>query len=278
VSGPLEGPERDAARERVRSLGRASAARGEPTAWFDRVYKDAGGDPTLVPWADLRPHPALAELLAAPGATDGVRRALVVGCGLGHDAEAVVAAGVDDVLAFDVSPEAVAWARRLHPESRVRYEVADLLAPPPSWRGAFDLVVESTTLQALPPDARAGAFRAIADALAPRGRLFLATRVREEGEVVEGPPWPPTLAEVERGFSGLAWERGPVVGVDPGERRGNASTRGLPSTPSSAFGRLDRSGQAGSAGRAMKPFDSREPRRSLGSPSLRADLEGSELG
>jgi SAM-dependent methyltransferase len=216
AGGPLEGPERDAARERVRALAREALARGEPTAWFERVYRAAGGDPTLVPWADLRPHPALAAFLARPGALDGVRSALVVGCGLGHDAEAVAAAGVARVLAFDVSPAAVEWARRLHPESRVRYEVADLLAPPDAWNRAFDLVVESTTLQALPPGERPRAFRAIADALAPRGRVFLATRVREAGEDVGGPPWPPTLGEVERGFPGLAWEEGPVVATDEG--------------------------------------------------------------
>jgi ketosteroid isomerase-like protein len=45
------------------------------------------------------------------------------------------------------SPTAIAAARRRFPGSVVRYQTADLLDPPPPWQQAFDLVVESLTLQ-----------------------------------------------------------------------------------------------------------------------------------
>src|SRR5438105_2697348 len=146
----------DDARARVQALARGALEKGEPTAWFEALYREASGDASRVPWADLAPNAALAAWAANPRALLGTRDAVVVGCGLGHDAEFLAAKGLA-VTAFDVSPSAIEWARRLHPRSSVRYEVADLFALPPSLFGAFDLAVEVYTLQALPRAARAGA-------------------------------------------------------------------------------------------------------------------------
>src|ERR1017187_7080256 len=77
------------------------------------------------------------------------RGALVVGCGLGEDAEYIARLGYA-TTAFDIALTAIAAARSRFPGSPVEYQVADLLAPPPWWSHAFALVVESTTLQALP--------------------------------------------------------------------------------------------------------------------------------
>jgi hypothetical protein len=43
------------------------------------------------------------------------------------------------------------------PEELVDYVVADALAPPAEWAGAFDFVLGSYTLQVLPPGLRAAA-------------------------------------------------------------------------------------------------------------------------
>jgi ubiquinone/menaquinone biosynthesis C-methylase UbiE len=77
----------------------------------------------------------------------------VVGCGLGDDAEYVAGRGFDTV-AFDISASAIRAARRRYPDSAVHYVTADLLDPPGEWERAFDLVVESLTLQALPDPRR----------------------------------------------------------------------------------------------------------------------------
>src|SRR5262245_29688359 len=95
--------QKEAARERVRALAAESVAAGEPTAWFEALYREAGSDAARIPWADMEANPALAAWAATPGALDGVRRAVVVGAGLGHDAEFLAARGLD-VTAFDVSP------------------------------------------------------------------------------------------------------------------------------------------------------------------------------
>src|SRR5262249_300767 len=51
------------------------------------------------------------------------------------------------VVAFDISPTAIDGARGRFPGSAVDYTPGDLLNPPASWRGAFDLVVEIYTVQ-----------------------------------------------------------------------------------------------------------------------------------
>jgi SAM-dependent methyltransferase len=215
----------EAARERAQRLARASLEQGAPTAWFEALYRQAGGDTAQIPWADLQANPALDAWIADPASLSGVRTAAVVGCGLGHDAEALAAKGLD-VLAFDVSAEAVAWAKRLHPGTRVRYEVGDLFALPTAWRGRFDLVVEVYTIQALPARVRAPAVASILGLLAPGGRLFLFTRVRDDGpgsspvdELLAGPPWPLGRRELSGYVAGLAPLVPLVEAADPTDAR-----------------------------------------------------------
>src|SRR5262245_20987495 len=116
---------KDEARARVRKMAQQALAEGNATAWFERLYAEAGDDASVVPWADLTANHAFADWVLRPGSLVGVKTAAVVGCGLGHDAELLASRGVR-VTAFDLSASAIAWARRLHPASPVRYEIADL--------------------------------------------------------------------------------------------------------------------------------------------------------
>jgi formyltetrahydrofolate-dependent phosphoribosylglycinamide formyltransferase len=101
------GPPPDPLRARVRALAQDSLRRDAPTAWFETLYAEAGADATRIPWADLAPNPDLVAWTARPGALAGARTAVVVGCGLGHDAEHLARHGLD-VTAFDIAPSAVA--------------------------------------------------------------------------------------------------------------------------------------------------------------------------
>ena len=121
-----------------------------------------------MPWAEFAPSRRLVSALAGVGGG----RALVIGCGLGDDAEHVASLGFTTV-AFDVSPTAIAAARQRFQRSPVEYVAADLLSPPPSWAGAFNLVVEVYTLQVLTGAARRLAFARIAQMVAPGGRLLV---------------------------------------------------------------------------------------------------------
>ena len=182
-------------RDEMRRLAQQSIERGDATGWFEELYQRASGAWGRVPWADLVANPYLVEWLDSPAALDGGKHCLVVGCGLGDDAEALSAAGFD-VVAFDVASTAIDACRSRWTASRVAYEVADALAPPRAWVGRFDLVFESYTLQVLPPAARAIATAALASLVAPRGRLLVLCRARDRDEPENQLPWPLTRDEL----------------------------------------------------------------------------------
>jgi len=187
---------REDARARIDALTGAKGGKADDRlAWFNTVYVQASGDPAAVPWADLAPKRALLDWLARnPGAG---RTAIDIGCGLGDNAEALAAAGYQ-TTAFDLAPDAIDWARRRFPQSRVDYHAADLFALPGSWHGGFDLVHESYTVQALDGDLRQRSVPAIAALVAPGGRLVFFNRTRAEGTEADGPPWPVMPSEWRR--------------------------------------------------------------------------------
>jgi 2-polyprenyl-3-methyl-5-hydroxy-6-metoxy-1,4-benzoquinol methylase len=182
-------PHRQAAQE----LASQYLNRGDAIAWFDALYRQAKGQTAAIPWANLRPNPALARWLKT--AQVPAKRALVIGCGLGDDAELLASQGYS-VTAFDIAPEAIRWARQRFPNSKVDYRAADALHPPAEWTHQFDLVVEIYTLQALPEPLRMQAIPTIAATVAPNGQLFLYCRARDESDPPGQIPWPLTAREV----------------------------------------------------------------------------------
>jgi SAM-dependent methyltransferase len=167
----------------------------DPTGFFEPLYVAAaeGGDP--VPWDRGGPHPLIDEW--ARDVDGGSRSAIVVGAGLGVDAELLAERGFA-VVAFDVSPTAVAITRERFPDSAVDYCVANLLEPPPEWTHGFDLVVESLTVQSMPVELHAPATENVARMVAPGGLLLVVATARDEADgPVDGPPWPLTRREVE---------------------------------------------------------------------------------
>lgn len=173
-----------------------SIAAGDPTGWFEELYAAAAAGRAAVPWDRGEPSPYLTAWAQARSLRGDGRRAIVVGCGLGDDAEFFAGLGFLTV-AFDISPTAIASAQRRFPGSAVQYEVADVLAPPAAWHQAFDLVVESLILQALPDPPRRDAIVRIGGLVAPGGTLIAVTRAREPEEAVDGPPWALTRTEID---------------------------------------------------------------------------------
>ncbi|WP_413450190.1 methyltransferase domain-containing protein [Georgenia phoenicis] len=164
-----------------------------PTAWFERLWSAARRGEVTTPWDRTEPHPALASW-ARPADGPG-RTAVVVGCGLGADAEHLARLGYT-TTAFDISASAVAAAGARNPGSPVRYAVADLLDLPAAWAGAFDLVVEIYTVQAVSRDVREALVDGVRSLVAEGGTLLVVQAATEEPDD-EGPPWPLTRAELE---------------------------------------------------------------------------------
>lgn len=164
----------------------------ESAAEFERIYAQVGDDLDLVPWAALAPHPRLVAWLASSAPRSG--RALVIGCGLGDDAEAVGGHGLD-VTAFDASTTAIGWCHRRFPESAVAYRVDDLFDLPREWLHRFDVVIEINTVQSIPPGRQVAAIEVIAGTVAAGGQLFSRCLAREPHEPAPSRPW--ALSRVE---------------------------------------------------------------------------------
>lgn len=183
-------------RERVKELAHEFLERGDHKGWFDALYREAEGDPSHIPWADVEPTIFLVEWFNQNEIKGEGKRALIVGCGLGDDAEFVASFGFN-VTAFDISPSAVEWCKRRFPETKVSYMVADLFNTPDEWKEEFDLIVEINTLQAMPSPFRIDAMKCLPQLLADEGLLLVITRGRETEETIDGPPWSLSKEELQ---------------------------------------------------------------------------------
>lgn len=192
-----------------RRLSEKAIAAGRPLAWFEHFYQLALAEGHPIPWADMKPNPNLVGIYDR--LTDLQSRAtiLVVGCGLGDDAEWLAQKG-HQVTAFDISRSAIDECGRRFPGSPVRYLEADLFTPPDKWRNYFDLVLESYTLQVLKDPLRKEALLRVCEFVRPHGLLALITRARDEFEPSGTMPWPLTQLEIEviptLGFQELFFE------------------------------------------------------------------------
>jgi len=182
-------------RTRARELAAEFNAKGDPLGWFDALYHEAESGVSEIPWADLVPNPNLLDYWKSHPQEARGKSALIIGSGLGDDAEQLATWGFR-TTAFDISTAAIRATKKRFPSTKVQYVVADLLAPPESWRAKFDFVFESYTLQSLPPDLRAQALPKIAELVKPAGLLLVIARGRDPEEDPGHVPWRLTRAEL----------------------------------------------------------------------------------
>ncbi len=184
-------------RSRVHELSQTAYQRGDYTGWFEALYAEARGNANAIPWADRGLNYWLSDWVEKAQVVWQDRRVLVVGCGLGDDAEYLAKLGAD-VTAFDLSQTAIDWCHQRFPDSKVNYQVVDLFAAPADWQLSFDLVVEIYTIQALPANIRPNAIDYIGDFVAPNGKLLVVCRGRNTEDPAVNLPFPLTQDELNR--------------------------------------------------------------------------------
>ncbi len=191
------------ARERVREIASEHYKRGDVMGWFEALYKESDGDNEMIPWADLEPNVYFRQWAEANDLRGNGRTALVVGCGLGDDAKYLHDLGFK-VTAFDISPTAIEWAKKLYVDKDIQFEVADLFEPFREWLGGFDFVLEIYTIQPLPLVMRPQVVDAIAAFVAENGKLVVVTRGREDDVEPDELPWPLSRKDLSQfGANGL---------------------------------------------------------------------------
>lgn len=159
------------------------------------------------PWDRGEVNPALGPLIAQ-GVFPAGTRVLVPGCGAGHEAASLAAAGCD-VLAVDYAPAAVALTRERLSRAGLDAQVieADLLewAPP----GPLDAVWDQACLCALHPDHWVAYASRLAAWTRPGATLaLLAVQVEREGRRegrIEGPPYHCDVNAVRALFPSAGW-------------------------------------------------------------------------
>lgn len=184
-------------RSTVQNLAQQYIEAGKPTAWFEVLYSQANNDEKLIPWADMKPNHNLVQWLDDHKIHGQEKRALVIGCGLGDDAEELSKRGFN-VTAFDISPSAIKWCKQRFPNSSVNYLVADLLNPPSEWNQNFDFILESYTLQSLPTAVSNQAIDIIANFLSVQGTLLIICRGRNPEDQLDKVPYPLTKNDLMR--------------------------------------------------------------------------------
>jgi len=121
-------------------------------------------------------------------------RALVPGCGRGHEVALAVEYGLD-ATGLDISPTGTAEARAKYPHLAQRFVTGSLFDPPEEMRGAYDVVLEHTCMSALPPKMRADYRRGI-DLTLRRGGLLIGVWFTGLDPELEGPPFPFSVVEL----------------------------------------------------------------------------------
>ena len=149
-------------------------------------------------WDKGAPAPAMKQYLERHAVRG---RALVPGCGRGHEVALAVEHGLD-ATGLDIAPTGVAEARALYPHLAARFVTGDLFAPPEEMHGAYDVVLEHTCMSALLPTLRADYRRGI-DLTLRRGGLLIGVwfinPALDPGE--EGPPFPFSVADLTALFA-----------------------------------------------------------------------------
>ena len=156
-----------------------------------------------MPWNKGKPSPPIQEWVIHHQPRG---RALVPGCGVGHEVAMLIEQGVD-AFGLDLSPTAIEMARAAYPTHSDRFVAGDLFAMPADWQISFDFVFEHTCLCALPPELRSDYEKAVHGVLKPGGLLVGIWFINPDMDPGEsGPPFGIPVPELGALFAESRWE------------------------------------------------------------------------
>lgn len=145
---------------------------------MDRKYYEAYDDryrqvhQENLNWFDSAPSPIVAEVMEAFGIGKD-KRCLEIGCGEGRDARYLLDRGYD-LLATDISPEAVSWCRVMCPGHEERFQILDGISGKLEEQFDFIYTVAVVHMLVLDED-RDGFYRFIRQHLKPGGIALICT-------------------------------------------------------------------------------------------------------
>jgi SAM-dependent methyltransferase len=123
----------------------------------------------------------MARYMAVAGFVAG-RRVLDAGCGAGYGSHFLASHGARSVVAVDLSPDAVAYARQNFSRQNLEFRVADVTAP---YNETFDTVISFEVIEHLnQPDKF---LASIASRLAPEGLFVVSTPDRTAYRAADDP-------------------------------------------------------------------------------------------
>ena len=163
------------------------------SAWFEEFYKQNEDPHENIPWAKQAINPLLQTYLDTKSTHEG--KALVIGCGLGDDAFALVNAGYE-TLAIDISQTALDIAKKRFPDSNIIFKRQDIFDMPPEYFEHFDFIFESLTIQSLPREFRTKMINAVANTVVKDGEILVVAHKKQLSD--GGPPWPLTQVEIDQ--------------------------------------------------------------------------------
>jgi len=168
-------------------------AERKASEWFEDFYKQNKNTHENIPWARQDVNPLLQTYLDVK--KDHKGKALVIGCGLGDDAFALINAGYN-TLAIDISQTALDIAQKRFEGAGINFEKQDIFDMPTKYFEHFDFVFEALTIQSLPREFRSKMIKAVADSVAKEGEILVVAHKKQLGD--GGPPWPLTQVEIDQ--------------------------------------------------------------------------------
>jgi len=156
--------------------------------FFDNIYKNTNDTHSNIPWATLNANIYLKDYLDNNEMVKN-KKALVIGCGLGDDANELSLKGYE-VDAIDISDHAISLAKKRFQDKNINFKVEDIFDLPKSMINSYDFIYEGLTIQSIHPQYRESLIKIIYSLNKSNGELLLYTNIQNDSDSFGGPPWP----------------------------------------------------------------------------------------